>query len=364
MQINKKTIVIATGGTGGHIFPSVSLYEFLNSEYKIEIITDQRGLKYFQNEKSLKINIINSDRVLGKNIFKIFAGLIKTLFSIIKSFRLLIRLKPKLVVGMGGYSSFAVCLSAYALKIPIIIYENNRVIGKANRFLLPLSRKILVSTEDVEGIRNRYKHKVFQSGYLLRNKIFNIKKKKTELYNNELSILIMGGSQSAKIFGEYLPSVIRKCYDSGTKFNIYQQCLDFQKNNINRIYSELNLKFTLFTFENDISKYYEKTDIAITRSGASSIAELINLNIPSIAIPLPSSTDNHQLKNAKYFENKGYCFLLEQRYMFEKLFDILKDLNKDRNKLILLKEKMKKHSDQEAISKTNQLIKKVLNGQI
>ena len=71
-----------------------------------------------------------------------------------------------------------------------------------------------------------------------------------------------------------------------------------------------------------------------------------------------------KLKNAKYFENKGYCFLLEQRYMFEKLFDILKDLNKDRNKLILLKEKMKKHSDQEAISKTNQLIKKVLNGQI
>ena len=66
MQINKKTIVIATGGTGGHIFPSVSLYEFLNSEYKIEIITDQRGLKYFENEKSLKINIINSDRVLGR----------------------------------------------------------------------------------------------------------------------------------------------------------------------------------------------------------------------------------------------------------------------------------------------------------
>ena len=228
---------------------------------------------------------------------------------------------------------------------------------------MPLSKKILVSTEDVEGIRNRYNARYFSLVIYSEIK-YLILRKETELYKNELSILIMGGSQSAKIFGEYLPSVIRKCYDSGTKFNIYQQCLDFQKNDINRIYSELNLKFTLFTFENDISKYYEKTDIAITRSGASSIAELINLNIPSIAIPLPSSTDNHQLKNAKYFENKGYCFLLEQRHMFEKLFDILKDLNKDRNKLILLKEKMKKHSDQEAISKTNQLIKKVLNGQI
>jgi len=264
-------------------------------------------------------------------------------------------------VGMGGYSSFAVCLSAYVLRIPILIYENNLVIGRANRFLLSLSKKILVSTENIKGVKKKYQHKIFFSGYLLRKEIFDLKKKGSKITEKELSILIMGGSQSAKVFAEQLPEVIKKCSDNGIRFNIYQQCLDNQKNELNKIYKGLNLKFELFTFVNDLSKYYEKADLAITRSGASSLAELVNLNIPFIAIPLPSSTDNHQLKNAMYFESKDCCFLLEQKYIFEKLFEMLKDLNTDRNKLILLKEKMKKHSDREALSKTNELIKGILN---
>ena len=361
MKENKKTIVIATGGTGGHIFPSVSLSSFLSDEYHVEFITDERGLKYLGSQKNLKVNVVSSSRIFSKSVFKIFISSIKIFFSIISSLKLLIKLKPKLVVGMGGYSSFAVCLSAYVLKIPILIYENNLVIGRANRFLLPLSKKILVSTENIEGIRKKYKNKIFFSGYLLRKEILDLKKKKSEINKKELSILIMGGSQSAKVFGEQLPEVIKKCTDNGIKFNIYQQCLDDQKNELNKIYRGLNLKFELFTFANDLSKYYEKVDLAITRSGASSLAELVNSNIPFIAIPLPSSTDNHQLKNAIHFENKGYCFLLEQKYIFEKLFEMLKDLNTDRNKLILLKEKMKKHSDREALSKTNELIKGILN---
>ena len=361
MKENKKTIVIATGGTGGHIFPSVSLSNFLNDKYHVELITDERGLKYMGFHKNLKVNVVSSSRIFSKNVFKIFISSIKIFFSIISSLKILIKLKPELVVGMGGYSSFAVCLSAYVLRIPILIYENNLVIGRANRFLLSLSKKILVSTENIKGVKKKYQHKIFFSGYLLRKEIFDLKKKGSKITEKELSILIMGGSQSAKVFAEQLPEVIKKCSDNGIRFNIYQQCLDNQKNELNKIYKGLNLKFELFTFVNDLSKYYEKADLAITRSGASSLAELVNLNIPFIAIPLPSSTDNHQLKNAIHFESKGCCFLLEQKYIFEKLFEMLKDLNTDRNKLILLKEKMKKHSDREALSKTNELIKGILN---
>ncbi len=361
MRKNKKTIVIATGGTGGHIFPSVSLFNFLSDKYHVEFIIDERGLKYLGSQKNLKANVVSSSRIFSNNVFKIFISSIKIFFSIISSLKILIKLKPKLVVGMGGYSSFAVCLSAYVLKIPILIYENNLIVGRANKLLLPLSKKILVSTENIEGIKKKYEHKIFFSGYLIRKEILDLKEKESKITEKELSILIMGGSQSAKVFAEQLPEVIKKCSDNGIRFNIYQQCLDNQKNELNKIYSELNLKFELFSFAKDLSKYYEKVDFAITRSGASSLAELVNSNIPFIAIPLPSSTDNHQLKNAMHFESKGYCFLLEQKYIFEKLFEMLKDLNTDRNKLILLKEKMKKHSDREALSKTNELIKGILN---
>lgn len=361
MKEKKKTIVITTGGTGGHIFPSISLSNFLSNQYQIEFITDKRGLKYLEKEQSLRINVINSERIFNRNILKIITSITKVISAIISSFLLLIKLRPNLIIGMGGYSSFPVCLSAYFLKIPILIYENNLVVGRTNRFLLPLSKKILVSTESIEGIKEKYQNKIFFSGYLLRKEIFNLKVENSKITEKELSILIIGGSQSAKIFGEHLPKVIKKCFENKIKFNIYQQCLDYQKIELNEIYKKLNLKFELFTFTNNLSEYYKKADFAITRAGASSMAELVNSNIPFIAIPLPSSTDNHQLKNAIYFENKGYCFLLEQKYIFEKLYEMLKNLNNDRRQLVLFQDKMKKHSDQNALLKTHELIKEVLN---
>ena len=219
----------------------------------------------------------------------------------------------------------------------------------------------MVSTRNIEGIKKKYEKKIFFSGFLIRKEIFFSKKKNLEINKKELSILIMGGSQSAKVFGENLPKIIKQCFDNNIRFKIYQQCLKNQLKDINEIYKNMKLEYELFTFTQNMSKYYKKIDLAITRAGASSIAELLNLNIPFITIPLPSSIDNHQLKNAMYFQNKGYCFMLEQKYVFEKLFEMLKNLNDDRNKLVLLQDKMKNHSDQESLSRTKELINKVLN---
>ena len=179
-----------------------------------------------------------------------------------------------------------------------------------------------------------------------------------------MSILIIGGSQSAKIFGEEIPKVIKKCHDEGISFNLFQQCLDNQKNDLQNIYKNLNINFELFSFTKDLSEFYKKSDLVITRCGASSIAELVNLKIPFIAVPLPSSMDNHQLKNAQYFYEKGYCFLLEQKYLSEKLFDLLQNFHKDRNKLNLLKRKMENHSDKDALYKANNLINNIIYGKI
>ena len=105
---------------------------------------------------------------------------------------------------MGGYSSFPVCLAAFFLRIHIIIYENNLIIGRTNKFLLPIVKNILVSTPDVKGIPSNFNHKVFFCGYLLRRDVFDIKNEDFQINKEELSVLITGGSQSAKIFGENL----------------------------------------------------------------------------------------------------------------------------------------------------------------
>ena len=229
---------------------------------------------------------------------------------------------------------------------------------------MPLSKKILVSNESIEGIKKKYKNKIFFTGYFIREKIFKIIKKKPLTNKENLSILIIGGSQSAKIFGDEIPKVIKKCRDEGIFFNLFQQCLDNQRNNLQNIYKNLNINFQLFSFTKDLSEFYKKSDLVITRCGASSIAELVNLKIPFIAVPLPSSMDNHQLKNAQYFYEKGYCFLLEQKYLSEKLFDLLQNSHKDRNKLNLLKKKMENHSDKDALFKANKLINNIIYGKI
>ena len=361
---NKNCIIIAAGGTGGHVFPSIGLANYLNKDYYVEIFTDERGIKYFDNYNKIKTRKITSSRVFNKNIIYFILGIIKVFLSIISSLKLLRKIKPKLIIGMGGYSSFPVCLSAYFLRIPIFIYENNLVIGRANKILLPFAKKILVSTKSIQGINKKYGHKINYIGFLLRNNILALRNKNLEIGKHNLSILVIGGSQSAKVFGEQIPEVMKICHKNAIKFNIFQQCLDSQKIDIQNIYAKLNIKFELFSFCSDLSKYYQKTDIAITRCGASSMAELVNLRIPFIAIPLPSSIDNHQLENAKYFNNQNYCFLLEQKFLLSKLFGILQVAHQDRNKLNSFKQNMSKHSDNESLMKAKQIIEDYLNGKI
>ena len=358
---NKRTILIATGGTGGHVFPSIGLGNYLSKDYNIEIFTDKRGLKFFGNDQNFKITNILSSRVLGKNIINFFTGIVKVLISTILSVYLLIKIKPKLVIGMGGYASFPVCLAGYFLRVPLIIYENNLVIGRANKLLLPFTKKILVSTNSIQGINNKYKFKIFYTGFLLRNKILNVNKLNDGKTKKNLSILIMGGSQSAEAFGNEIPKIIKKCNDAGIKFNIFQQCLDYQKMNISNIYESININFKLFNYIDNLKEYYQNCDIAITRCGASSLAELVNLKTPFIAIPLPTSIDNHQLINAKYFQNKGFCFLLEQKNLSEKLFDMLKTMHEDRDMLDLFKKKMSKHTDKDSLLLAKKIIKETIN---
>jgi len=358
-MIKKRKIIIATGGTGGHVFPALSLSDCLKKNFEVKIFSDRRGLKYFKNKENIRV--INTGTIFQKNFFKTILNLNKIIFSIIFSFFYLKKTKPEIVFGMGGYSSFPVCVASYLLKIPIIIYENNLVLGRTNRALLPLVRRILVSTRNTYGIKKKYENKIFVSGYLLRKEIFELEKDRDKKDNKELSILIMGGSQSAKVFGEKIPGIIVQCYKKDIKLKIYQQCLDKQMKEIEEIYNKHKISFKLFSFSEKLSDYYQISDLAITRSGASSIAELINLRIPFIAIPLPSSADEHQFKNALNFQKKGYCFLLEEKLIFPKLFEILEDLNNNREKLLLLKSKMNEHSDKDSLSKVSKFIEKFLN---
>ena len=146
MNKTLKKIIIATGGTGGHVFPAYSLAKhFIDKKMHVQIISDKRGLRYLQDYNDLRIIEIISTTIFKKNIFQLLFSTLIIFYSIFRSLIFLLSNRPNLVFGMGGYSSFPVCIAATILRIPFIIYENNLIMGKANRYLAPFAKKILKS---------------------------------------------------------------------------------------------------------------------------------------------------------------------------------------------------------------------------
>ena len=168
----RKNILIATGGTGGHIFPAFSLANYLKEKnYTIKLTSDKRGLRFLNNTKSFETVNMPSSPLIKKNYFAFLYSIFTIFFATVKSFIYLLFNRPSIVFGMGGYSSFPICFAAFILKIKFVIYENNLILGKANKFLLPFAKKIFVSYQDLEGIPVKYKNKVVTIGNLVREEI-------------------------------------------------------------------------------------------------------------------------------------------------------------------------------------------------
>ena len=347
MNRKYKKIIIATGGTGGHVLPAFNLAKhFFDNNINVELTCDKRGLKYLKNYNDIKVNLILSATIFQNNLLKAIFSSIIIFYSIFRSFLFLLLKRPDIVFGMGGYSSFPVCIAAKVLNIPFIIYENNLFIGKANKYLLPFAKKIFVSHRELEGISEKYRKKICEIGNIINKDIIKLK----DLHNSnidtqQLKILILGGSQAAKIFAEKLPKIFKQCIENKVNLEIFQQCLPEQNRNLISFYKDLKIRFEIFNFSSNLTNYYSKINLAITRSGSSVLAELINANIPFISVPLPTSADNHQLKNAIYYQKKGYSYLIKEKDLNEKLFDLIKKIGRDKSLLGKIKNNQKKFSD-------------------
>ncbi len=355
-----KKIIFSSGGTGGHIFPTINLMKyFSNKGYKVLLVTDKRGNNFLiNNHTKIKSHIINTDTPTNKNFIQKILPFIKIFYSIIKSIIILKKEKPKIIFGFGGYVSFPISFASRFFNIPLIIYENNLILGRTNKKLLPLSKKILIGSQIPTNLPKRYISKIFKVGNILSENIVNYQApEKKYLYNN-FSILVLGGSQAAEIFGQIIPTTIKMIKDQGHKIEINQQCIPSQKNLINEFYNKNNIKNNVFSFTNDVLSLIKKTDLAISRCGASTLAELTHTLTPFIAVPYPHSIDNHQYLNAKYYESKGCCWILEQNnFNSENLFNLIMTIMKNKEKLKNVHESMKKNDSKNVYNNIESAIK-------
>jgi UDP-N-acetylglucosamine--N-acetylmuramyl-(pentapeptide) pyrophosphoryl-undecaprenol N-acetylglucosamine transferase len=357
-----KKIIFTTGGTGGHVLPATDMMKhFSELGYDVVLVTDKRGKNFLKGNSRFETYIINTGTPTNKKIFKKVLSLLLIFFSILKSALIIIKEKPNLIFGFGSYVSFPISLVSKILNVPLVIYENNLAIGRANKILIKFAKKIFLGKSFSINLSNNYKDKISVVGPILRKEIVNYEVGEKASNNKIFSILVLGGSQGAKVFGEKIPGAIKMIKENGHEISINQQCLEYQKNELINFYNKHNIKNNIFSFTNDILNLISSSDLAISRSGATTIAELTHILTPFIAVPLPESIDDHQLLNANYYNSLGCCWVMEQNKLDEKnLFNLIIEIIKDKQKLNNFRENMKKNRSKNVYKKIEEEIKKII----
>lgn len=329
----KKSIVLAAGGTGGHLFPAMALAEeFDNTVVDVHLITDLRCKKYLDHSMPVKTHIFDFHLKMTGLVNKI-VSLWRLSNVCIKTLWLIGKLRPNIIIGFGGYTSFPSLLAAKVLRIPYIVQEQNCFLGKSNRLFATSAKIIALSYKETNNVSIYDNKKIVITGDLVRSSIRNLPIKKT-FDNDPFQLFIFGGSQGAKIFSQIIPDAITELLQlkPDLKIHITQQAsLDDQKM-ISSVYDKLAIKYVLSPFFHDMAEIYSKTDLVISRSGASTVAELVNVGVPAIFIPFPYAMEDHQYFNAKAIEtNKaGWCFRQEEitpLILAQKIYELIIDRN-------------------------------------
>ena len=352
--MNKK-ILISTGGSGGHVIPAIILYEHLSKKCDVIISTDIRGLK-FLDKNDYQIEIVNTPKL--NNFLFLPLNLLSIMFMTFKSFFLLKKKKIEKIFSIGGYMSIPLILAAKLLKLNIYLIEPNQVLGRANKFFLNSCKKIFCYSEKIKNYPTLYKDKMIIINPLVREKIYNFNISKQT--NEKFTLLIVGGSQGANIFDKNLKNSIANI-SKRKSIKIIHQTSEKNIVNLSKFYNDNNIENKIFSFDENFINTIQQADLCITRAGASTLAELSVLNIPFIAVPLPTSKDNHQLENALFYKNKDCCWLIEQNHFESDIERVLDEIFELKMSLLKKKENLKKLNYQNSWINVNQKIIKTIN---
>jgi UDP-N-acetylglucosamine--N-acetylmuramyl-(pentapeptide) pyrophosphoryl-undecaprenol N-acetylglucosamine transferase len=302
-----KRIVIMAGGTGGHIFPALAVAQFLQTQgWQVSWLGTKAGLESrVIPEAGIEIDWLSVSGVRGKGIFSKVSAVFKLFKSCAEARKILKQRKPDVVLGMGGFVAAPGGLMAKMLKIPLIIHEQNRVVGTTNRLLAKIATKVL------QGFPNSFDAKfgAICTGNPLRKSFVDSIKKINSTQNETLKILVVGGSQGAKALNEIVPNAIALLKNAA---QVRHQTGTAMQNEVAETYKKLNLNAEANAFIDDMAAAYSWADLVICRAGAMTVSEVAAMGIPAIFIPLPNAIDDHQTANAKYITEAGAAILLKQ----------------------------------------------------
>ena len=361
---------LIAGGTGGHMYPAISIIDEIKKTSNVFFITDKRGYHYLINNKNLlnqssfEILILDVISPFKKGLINKFKFLYFFISSFIKLTHFYFKYKPKTQIGFGGYTTILPCLiGKLFFKVEYFIHEQNAIMGRANKILEPFASKTFIPFDKI--IPLKHFNKRIYSGTPIRKEIKSIKIKKRN--NNKLNILVFGGSLGSEFFSiSLVNSFINLNPKVKKQINVFHQVINSKIKKVKQLYRINNVMSEVKSFFPNIEKYYKKTDLIICRAGGSTIAEILYLKIPCIIIPLKNSMDNHQAINSKIInDNKLGWVIDEDNFENDTLKKIIEDiitknLHLDKIKLNLEKYKNKNERKKKFKSSNEILTKHII----
>jgi UDP-N-acetylglucosamine--N-acetylmuramyl-(pentapeptide) pyrophosphoryl-undecaprenol N-acetylglucosamine transferase len=308
-------VVLAAGGTGGHLFPAEALAgELLRRDRPVHLLTDTRVDALAGRLPGLDIHRVRAGR-LGGGPVHAARGLAALALGTLEARRLLRRLDPAAVVGFGGYVSVPTMLAATHLGLPTAIHEQNAVLGRANRLLAPRVRRIATGFPATAGLRRAERARVRHTGNPVRAAILAAARGgyKAPAPDAPIRLLVLGGSQGAHILGEIIPPALAALPPGlRTRLRVSQQARPEDLGRVRHGYAECGIAAEVEGFFTDVPERLAAAQLAVCRAGASTIAELAAVGRPAILIPYPHATDDHQSANARAVAEVGGGWVMPQ----------------------------------------------------
>jgi len=331
---SKRPVLIMAGGTGGHVFPALAVAAELSARgIAVSWLGTQRGLEArVVPAAGYPLETMRVSGIRGKGVMKIISAPFMLMVALFQALTIQLRLRPRAVLGMGGFAAGPGGVIAWLLRRPLLIHEQNSVAGMTNKWLAPLARTVMEAFPGSLPARRQAVH----TGNPVRAEITRLPAP-SERYaerSGALRVLVIGGSLGARALNEVMPVAVGQLA-TAQQLQIRHQTGSADLASVRAAYASLDVDATADAFIDDMAAAYSWADVVICRSGALTVAELAVVGVASILVPYPHATDDHQTGNARFLADAGAAILMPQKVMSaEKLAGLLGDFSRQRNMLL------------------------------
>lgn len=307
----KTTVLVMAGGTGGHVFPALAVAEQMRAQgINVHWLGTRAGLEArLIPQAGFDIDYISIKGLRGKSVLSWVLAPARIVIALSQALQICLRLKPNVVLGMGGFVTGPGGLASWLMRKPLVVHEQNAIPGMTNRWLAKLARRVLEAFPD----SFQQKRKVFHTGNPVRASILSIAKPEQRYSerNGPLRVLIIGGSLGAQALNECVPRAFAML-DETSRPTIWHQTGRNKLTSTQQGYATQRVEARLVEFIDDIDAAYAWADLLICRAGAMTVSEISNIGIASILVPYPYAVDDHQTANARFLSQSGAAILIQQ----------------------------------------------------